>query len=98
MAITKDDKYLIIESLDRSLHLYDLRRARELSSIENKILVTTLLVSPEIPLCVSINDKIALFQTSTNSIGVFDINRRELCAKLENITEGNLLVDILKIY
>ncbi len=81
---------MICESIDRSLHLFDLKQRTKINSVSNPTLVTTMLVHPEIPLILSQDNKIAIFQLNTNSIGLYDIELREISSKIENCVEAVL--------
>lgn len=81
---------MICESLDRSLHLFDIERKTKLFCFANKQLLTNLLVSPEIPLAISYDNTYVLFQLNPNSIGVYNFERKELTSNFENCVEGVL--------
>ena len=86
--ITKDNRYMICESIDRSLHLFDFKQRQKITSIPNTTPVTTLLVHPEIPLILSQDNKFAIFQLDTCSIGLYNIDLREIVSKIENCVDG----------
>lgn len=98
IVITKDNKFVICESLDRSLHLFDLEKKMKTFSLVNKQLLTSLLVSPEIPLAISRDNTYILFHLSPNSVGIYNFERKELASKLENCVEGISKHFFLKIY
>jgi len=88
IVTTKDCRYMICESIDRSLHLFDLKQRKKIHSISNNTLVAILLVHPEIPLALSQDNQIAIFQLNTNSIGLYNIELRDVSSKIENCVDG----------
>lgn len=57
-------------------------------SHENKGTLTSLLMSLEIPLSLSCDNHTVLFQLDQSSIGVYNLERREMFGKLENCIDG----------